>query len=263
MAESPPNHPTSPPPDAGPALTPEEESVYAWQLDVAGFGVAGQQRLKGATALVTRVGGLGGMVALQLAAAGIGRLILAHAGPIRADDLNRQILMTHAAIGRSRLESATERLRALNPRLEIVAVPENVSEANADRLVAEADVVVDCAPLFTERYPLNRAAMARRVPMVEAAVYDLEFHLTTFLPGRTGCLRCLYPEPSTTWTRRFPVFGAVSGTAGSMAAMEVIKVLSGMGDPLAGRLLCVDLRSMQVKSLRLRRVPGCPDCGHL
>ncbi|MFM7102171.1 MAG: HesA/MoeB/ThiF family protein [Verrucomicrobiota bacterium] len=252
-----------PAPDHGPALTAEEESIYAWQFDVAGFGRPGQRRLKEATVLVTRVGGLGGMVALQLAAAGLGRLILAHAGNIRPDDLNRQVLMSHAAIGRSRLESATERLRALNPRLEIIAVPENVTEANAGRLVADADVVVDCAPLFTERYPLNRAAMARRVPMVEAAVYDLEFHLTTFLPGRTGCLRCLYPEPSTTWTRRFPVFGAVAGTAGSLAALEVIKVLAGVGEPLAGRLLCADLRTLQVKSLRLHRVPGCPDCGHL
>lgn len=251
------------PPEEQPLLTPEEEATYAWQLDVAGFGIAGQRRLKGATVLVTRVGGLGGMVALQLAAAGIGHLILAHAGPVQPSDLNRQILMTHAGIGRSRLDSAVERLRALNPRLTLTAIPENVSEANADRLVAQADVVVDCAPLFTERYPLNRAAMARRIPMVEAAVYDLEFHLTTFLPGRSGCLRCLYPEPSTTWTRRFPVFGAVSGTVGSMAALEVIKVLSGMGEPLAGRLLCGDLRSLQVRSLRLRRVPGCPDCGHL
>lgn len=213
--------------------------------------------------LVTRVGGLGGMVALQLAAAGIGRLILAHAGHIRPDDLNRQVLMSHAAIGCRRLESATERLQALNPRLEIVAIPENVTEANAGRLVSGADVVVDCAPLFTERYPLNRAAMARRVPMVEAAVYDLEFHLTTFLPGRTGCLRCLYPELSTTWTRRFPVLGAVPGAAGSMAALEVIKLLAGVGEPLAGRLLSVDLRTLRVNSLRLRRVPGCPDCGHL
>lgn len=115
-------------------------------------------------------------------------------------------------------------------------------------------------PLFEERYLLNREAMRQGRPMVEAAVYDLEFHLTTFLPGRTGCLRCLYPQPSPTWTRRFPVLGAVSGTAGGMAALEAIKVITGFAPPLAGRLLAVDLRSHRTSRLAVRRLPDCPDC---
>jgi len=251
------------PPESLPLLIEEEREVYDWQFPVNGFGENGQRRLKGANVLVSRVGGLGGMVAYQLAAAGVGRLILAHGGDIRPSDLNRQLLMTHAALGTSRIASARERLLALNPRLEIVAVPENVNPENAARLVAQADVVVDCAPLFEERYLLNREAMAQRKPMVEAAVYELEFHLTTMIPGETPCLRCLYPERSSTWTRRFPVFGAVSGVAGSLAALEVIKLVSGLGPTLRGRLLVMDLRSHDVKKLRIRRVPDCPDCGSL
>lgn len=250
-------------PGPGPELTPEELATYEWQFPVAGFGIQGQRRLKGASVLVSRVGGLGGMVAFQLAAAGVGRLILAHGGNLRPSDLNRQLLMTHDHLGQPRIESAVRRLKALNPRLEIVAEPANVSPENADRLVALADVVVDCAPLFEERYALNHAALHHRKPMVEAAVYDLEFHLTTFLPGKTPCLRCLYPEPSTTWTRRFPVLGAVPGVAGSLAALEAIKLIAGFGQTLAGRLLTADLRGFHVKLLRIARIADCPDCGHL
>ncbi|KAB2659759.1 MAG: HesA/MoeB/ThiF family protein, partial [Verrucomicrobia bacterium] len=202
-----------------PGLSDGDRAAADWQLAVAGFGEEGQRRLKGASVLVSRIGGLGGMVAFHLAAAGIGRLVLAHGGDIRPGDLNRQLLMTHDRIGTPRMDSAVERLKALNPRLEIVAERANVSDANAARLVAQADLVVDCAPLFAERYALNRAAMAARKPMVEAAVFDLEFHLTTFVPGETGCLRCLYPETNPAWTRRFPVLGAVPGVAGSLAAL--------------------------------------------
>src|SRR5436309_14712909 len=132
-------------------LTDDDRAIYEWQLWVSGFGEEGQRRLKNASVLVSRVGGVGGTVAYELAAAGIGRLILAHAGNVRPDDLNRQLLMTHDSLGQSRVESARRRLLELNPRLAIEAVPENVSESNASRLVAEADVVVDCAPLFEER----------------------------------------------------------------------------------------------------------------
>ena len=258
------SNPESTPPPAvagpGPELSVDEREAYSWQLPVGGFGEAAQRRLKGASVLVSRVGGLGGMVAFELAAAGVGRLVLAHGGILRTDDLNRQLLMTHDHVGKPRIESAVARLRALNPRVDLVAEPANVGEDNAARLVAMADVVVDCAPLFEERYLLNREAMRQGRPMVEAAVYDLEFHLTTFLPGRTGCLRCLYPQPSPTWTRRFPVLGAVSGTAGGMAALEAIKVITGFAPPLAGRLLAVDLRSHRTSRLAVRRLPGCPDC---
>lgn len=244
-----------------PDLTAEEEAIYAWQMPVQGMGITGQRRLKAATILVSRVGGLGGAVALQLAAAGVGRLILAHGGHVRPADLNRQILVSHDAIGQPRMPVMVQRLKALNPRIEIVAVPENISPDNAEGLVSQADAVIDCAPLFEERYALNAAAMKLGRPMVEAAVYELEFHLTTFLPGKTGCLRCLYPEQSSTWTRRFPVIGAVSGAAGALAALESIKLIAGFGELLAGKLLVADLRTWHMRKLLIHRLPQCPDCG--
>ena len=242
-------------------LTDEERAVYEWQLDVPGFGEAGQEKLKGASVLISRVGGLGSVVAYELAAAGIGRLILAHAGEIVPSDLNRQLLMTHDALGTSRVQSAEARLKALNPRLVIEAVPENIGAANAARWVGQADLIVDCAPLFEERFAMNREAVAQGKPLVECAMYELQAQVTTVLPGQTPCLACLHPEVPPAWTRRFPVFGAVSGTVGCLGAMEAVKVLSGLGEPLAGRLLTMDLRDMQFRILTIEQRPGCPVCG--
>jgi molybdopterin/thiamine biosynthesis adenylyltransferase len=241
-------------------LTPEELATYEWQLPVPDFGEAGQRRLKAATVLVSRVGGVGGGVALQLAAAGIGRLILAHAGNLKPGDLNRQTLMTHDWVDKPRVECAARRLRELNPRVEVVAVPENLDGTNAERWVGEADVVADCAPLFEERFAMNAAAVRKGKPMVECAVYALEAQLTTFIPERSPCLRCLCPEAPRTWKRQFPVFGAVAAVVGSLGAMEAIKVIAGVGQPLAGRMLTIDLRDMTCRTYQVRRDPNCPEC---
>jgi len=244
-----------------PALTDDERDIYQWQMWVPGFGEEGQRKLKGASVLISRVGGLGGVVAYELAAAGVGRLVLAHAGNLKPADLNRQLLQTHDRIGQPRIESIARRLRELNPRLDIVAVGENVTEENAGRLVAQADVVVDAAPLFEERFALNRAAVAQGKPMVECSMYSMEAHVTTILPGRTACLQCLVPEKPADWKRQFPVIGAVSGTAGCVGAVEVIKLLTGIGEPLAGLMLVMDLRTMSFRRVKTARRPDCPVCG--
>ena len=244
-----------------PELTEFEREVYSWQTTVTGFGEEGQRRLKGATVMISRVGGLGGLVAYELAAAGVGRLVLAHGGNLKPSDLNRQLLMRHDALGQARIDKAVETLKARNPRLEIVAVPENVSETNVDELVGQADVVVDCAPLFEERYAMNDACSRLAKPMVECAMFETEAHITSFAPGETGCLRCLYPEKPADWTRRFPVIGAVSGAAGCIGAMEAIKILTGVGRPLFGRLLHCDFRSMAFHSVVVKAREDCPICG--
>ena len=243
-----------------PELTDFEREVYSWQTTVSGFGEEGQRRLKGATVMVSRIGGLGGLVAFELAAAGIGRLILAHGGNLKPSDLNRQLLMRHDAIGQVRIDTAVEMLKGLNPRIEIVAVPENVSESNASELVAKSDLVVDCAPLFEERYAMNDSCVRLSKPMVECAMFETEAHITSFAPGKTGCLRCLYPEKPYDWKRRFPVIGAVSGMVGCLGAMEVIKILTGLGEPLYKRLLNCDLRSMSFHSVKLKPSKDCQLC---
>jgi len=245
------------------SLTDEEREIYEWQTRIPGFGEEGQAKLKAASVLVSRCGGLGGAVAYQLAAAGVGKLVIAHAGNVKPSDLNRQLLQTHDRLGQPRIESIVRRLRELNPRLEVAAFDENPSEENADRLVSLADVVVDAAPLFEERFALNRAAVRQRKPMVECAMYAMDVQVTTIIPGRTACLQCVVPGIPPEWKRQFPVLGAVSGVAGCLGAVEAVKLLTGLGEPLAGRQLVMNLDTMCVRKFELRRDPQCPACGGL
>ena len=243
------------------ALSDDDRAVYEWQLWVSGFGEEGQKRLKNASVLISRVGGVGGTVAYHLAAAGVGRLVLAHAGNVRPDDLNRQLLMTYASVGSPRMDIAPARLRELNPFVEVEAVAENVTDANVERLVGKVDLVMGCAPLFSERLALNREAVRQGKPLVDCAMYELEGQVTTILPGRSPCLACLYPEAPPGWRREFPVFGAVAGVIGSLGAMEAIKVLSGLGAPLASVLLLCDLRDMTFRRMAIHRRASCAVCG--
>lgn len=242
-------------------LTDEEKAIYEWQTWVPDFGMEGQEKLKGASALVSRVGGLGSVVAYELAAAGIGRLVLAHAGCVKPSDLNRQLLMTHDWLGKPRVESARRRLLDLNPRLEVEMVPENISDRNADRWVSEVDVVVDCAPLFAERFAMNQAAIKHKKTLVECAMYDMEAHIFTVLPGESACVNCLYRESPPAWKREFPVFGAVSGMVACLGAIEAIKAIADFGDLLAGKMIVADMRSMVFRKIGIRRDPNCPTCG--
>ncbi len=248
-------------PIAGGALDDEERAVYEWQSWVRGLGWEGQERLKAASVLVSRVGGVGGAAAQQLAAAGVGRLVLAHAGVLRASDLNRQILMSHAGIGSPRVELAGRRLREINPRLDVVAVPENVTEENAGRLMGMADLAVGCAPRFGERLALNAAAVRQGKPLIDCAMWEMEGQVMAVVPGRTPCLGCLYPEEPPHWRREFPVIGAVAGVVGCLGAVEAIKMLAGLGEQADGRMLLADLRSLSFRRARVRRDPRCKTCG--
>lgn len=241
-------------------LTEKEMAVYEWQLDVPGFGIEGQQKLKNSSVLVSRCGGLGSVVAYELAAAGVGKLILAHGGNVVPSDLNRQLLMTDAGLGKSRIASVERRLKELNPRLEITAVGENINENNIADLVSEADLIVDAAPLFEERYLMNREAINQNKVLVDCAMYELEAQIMTIIPGKTPCLSCLYPEKPKAWKRRFPVFGAVSGTVACLGAMEAIKVIAELGETQAGRLLTMDLRTMAFAQIAISKNPQCKIC---
>lgn len=241
-------------------LSAEERAIYEWQMWVPGVGEEGQLKLKNASVLVSRVGGLGGLVALELAAAGVGKLVLAHGGVLQPADLNRQLLQTHDHIGKLRIDSIVRRLKDLNPRCDIIGVSENVSDSNSDALVAQADIVVDAAPMFEERLALNAAAFRAGKPMVECAMHTLDASVTTFVPRKTGCLACYLPEVPPTWKRQFPVFGAVSGTAACIGALEVIKLITGIGSTLQGELLSMNLGTMQFRRVRLPRRADCAVC---
>lgn len=242
-------------------LTPEERATYEWQMWVHGLGEEGQAKLKAATVLVTRVGGIGSLAAYELAAAGLGRLVLAHAGNIKPSDLNRQLLMTHEALGTSRVECASRRLRELNPRLDVITHAENVNASNVENLVLAADLVVCCVPLFEERLLLNAECLRQGKPMIDCAMYELSGQITTILPGQTACLACRVPVPPASWKREFPVLGAVAGTMGCLGALEAIKLITGVGEPLGNRLLTIDMRDMRLRTVQVTKRVDCDVCG--
>lgn len=242
------------------SLDDEELSVYEWQMWTDGIGETGQRRLKNSTVLVSRCGGLGSVVAYELAAAGVGTLILAHAGNVKPSDLNRQLLMTHDWLGKPRVESAERRLKELNPRLKVIPLNSNLDESTANQFAPKADVCVGAAPLFEERLALNDACVRSNIPMVDCAMYDMEASITTFPAGGNPCLRCLTPTPPEFWKREFPVFGATSGTVACLGAMEAIKLITGVGKPLVNRTIRMDLREMAFREYSLERIERCELC---
>ena len=241
-------------------LSDQERAIYEWQMWLPDLGEEGQEKLKNASVMVSRVGGVGSVVAYELAAAGVGKLVLAHAGNVKPSDLNRQLLMTHDWIGKPRVESIERRLLDLNPRLDLVTVPENVSDTNAEALVDQCDLIVDCAPLFTERFAMNQAAVNQGKVLIECAMYDMEAQLTTIVPKQGPCLRCIFPEAPPTWKREFPVLGAVSGTVACMGAVEAVKAITGMGELMTGRLLRMDFRRMTFQTMKIAKRNQCAVC---
>ena len=244
-------------------LSELDRAIYEWQLDVPGFGESGQRKVRSATALVSRIGGLGGPLAFQLAAAGIGKLILAHGGNLRQDDLNRQILMRWDGLDKPRVESAAKTLANFNPNVEVEIVNANVSEGNAADLVARADVVFDCAPLFEERFLMNRECIGQGKPLIDCAMYNLEGHVFPIVAGRTPCLACLFPETPPHWKRRFPVIGAVSALVANVGVMEGLKLLAGFGESNIGKMIHLDSSSMEMRKIKVKRRPDCSVCGPL
>ena len=244
-----------------PDLTDAERTRYEWQMWTPDVGEDGQRKLKAASVLISRLGGVGGTAAYYLAAAGIGKLVLAHAGNVKPSDLNRQLLMTTEWLGKPRVESAQRRLNELNPHVEVVTVNENISHEKAADIIQKVDFIVDAAPLYAERFAMNQAAVDQRKPLIECAMFDLDGQLTTIVPGSTPCLRCLYPVDPPHWKREFPVFGAVAGIIGAMAALEVIKLVTGIGEPLTNKLLVINLRTMEFRKLPTTRDQDCIVCG--
>ncbi len=242
-------------------LSTTDKSIYAWQLNVPHFGERGQEILRNSTALVSRVGGLGGPLAQSLAAAGIGKIILAHGGELREDDLNRQILMHHAGLGKNRAQQAAETLTRFNPHIQTLPIDSNITEENAAELVAQADIVFSCAPLFEERLLMNREAIRQKKYFVDSAMFNMEGQVLAVNPRKTTCLACLTPEPPAGWKRRFPVIGATSALIAQIGVMEGIKLLTGLPTPQTDKLIHYSAQDCELKKFNLTRNPNCPHCG--
>lgn len=250
--------------DELPELTEFERQVYERQIQLPDFGEDGQRVLKASSVMISRVGGLGGTVAMLLARAGIGRLVLAHDGVVEHENLNRMHLAMREDLGTPRIEAFLASLNRINPDVDVITDGDNVTADNVGRLTRQADMIVDGAPLFEERYLMNQEAVKQRKPLVMAAMFGMEGYVTTIFPGDTPCLRCIYPEAPDYWNLRvFPVMAPSSVWVATMAAMETIKVLTGYGETLANQLLYCDLASNTFRRLRIERRPGCPVCGDL
>jgi molybdopterin/thiamine biosynthesis adenylyltransferase len=242
-------------------LTHMERERYKRQLMLRGFTPDHQRWLRNSTALVAGVGGLGGTAALYLAAAGIGRLILVHAGNLTLSNLNRQVIMKHKAIGKSRVVQAKKTIQEINPEVEIETVDERITKANAESLLRTARIALSARPNFSERRALNRACIEKGIPMVEAAMNGMEGYLFNVLPGVSPCIHCVYPEDDPSWQEMgFPVLGAVSGMLGCMMALEAIKLLTGFGKPLLSEMLVFNTYDMDFRKVRIPRDEHCEVC---
>lgn len=240
-------------------LKPHELERYDRQLNVSGLGVEGQLKLRQATVLIAGLGGLGCSASLYLAAAGVGRLILVDMETVELSNLNRQVLYWTKDVGRLKVDSAAEKLHQLNPNVGLEGVNVKIDEENVYSLVKEADVVVDGMDNFKTRFLLNEACVKLGKPFIHAAIYALEGRLMTIIPGKGPCLRCLIPrEPLE--KRPLPVLGAAPGAIACLEAMEAIKIITGIGTPLLGKLLIFDGDSMSFFYVTISRSPTCPTC---
>ena len=244
-------------------LTEREMERYRRQLMLTGFNLEHQQKLKDATVLIAGIGGLGGTAAMYLAVAGIGRMVFAHYGNLTLSNMNRQVLMKHEWIGKSRVIQGKKSIEEINPDVEVEIINERTAPDNAERLLENADIALSARPNFHERRILNSACVEKGIPMVEAAMNGMEGYLFNIIPGITPCLNCVFPEDNPEWEELgFPVLGAVSGMLGCLMAIETIKLLTGYGKPLLSQMLMYNTLNMEFKKLSIHRDANCEVCGN-
>lgn len=248
-------------------LSDEQLLRYNRQILLHNFDVAGQERLQRSSALVVGLGGLGCPAALYLAAAGVGRLVLADGDAVELSNLQRQIAHGQADIGANKAASAAAAIRQIDPAIDIEVCPRYLAADNLEEHLATVDLVVDATDNYPARFELNRACIAAGLPLVSGAAVRSEGQLGVYDPHRGApCYRCLYPAEGAQTALSCSdsgVLAPVVGVIGTLMAMEALKVLSGYGAPLRGQLLVMDLFSMDTQKLSLDPRTDCPDCGHL
>lgn len=238
---------------------------YSRQILLPEIDIEGQNRLLAASVLLIGLGGLGSPIAMYLAAAGVGRLVLVDHDHVELSNLQRQIVHGTADLKRPKVQSAADRLRALNPNTQVDVIGQRLTDADFDRLLPGIDVVVDATDNFETRYAINHACVAHGKPLVSGAAIRFEGQVSVFQPGvgDSPCYRCLYSNDSglaETCTQT-GVVAPLLGIIGSVQAMETLKLLLGIGESLTGRLLLLDALAMEWQTMRFKRNPRCPECG--
>ncbi len=246
-------------------LTKEQKQRYSRHLLIPEVGAEGQAKLLGSKALFIGAGGLGSPALLYLAAAGVGTIGIVDFDVVDLSNLQRQIVHTNESVGRKKVDSAAETVRALNPDVKVIPHEEMLTEENVERIIAGYDIILDGTDTFETRYTLNDAAVRAGITVIHASVFRFEGQLTVFKPFEGPCYRCLYPTPPppelAPGCSVAGVLGVVPGTMGLLQATEAIKALLDIGDSLSGRLLIYDALDASFSELQLRRDPHCPACG--
>lgn len=250
---------------AEPSFTPQELRRYARHLAMPEVGLEGQRRLKTGRVLCIGAGGLGSPASMYLAAAGVGTLGLVEFDRVDDSNLQRQVLYTHADLGRPKLEVAAERLQAMNPAIAVRTHGVRLNAENVEALFREYDLIVDGTDNFATRYLVNDACVLFRKPNVYGSIFRFEGQASVFAMPGGPCYRCLHPEPPPPGLiqncAEGGVLGVLPGIIGTIQATEAIKLLLGQGTPLVGRFLIFDALAMRFRELTLRRAPDCPACG--
>jgi adenylyltransferase/sulfurtransferase len=246
-------------------LSAEQRQRYSRHLLIPEVGEAGQAKLLDAKVLLIGAGGLGSPAALYLAAAGVGTLGLLDFDTVDMSNLQRQIIHTQDRVGMAKTESARIAIAALNPDVNVVEHREMLSSENAVQLFSQYDIIVNGCDNFPTRYLANDAALFAEKPLVDGGIFRFEGQVTTVLPFKSPCYRCRYPAPpppeEAPSCAEAGVLGVLPGIVGLLQATEVVKLIIGAGEPLAGRLLHVDALDMRFREFRVPRDPHCPVCG--
>jgi len=252
-------------PPSGPPLRPDQFDRYRRHLSLPEMGIEGQSRLLESSVLLIGAGGLGCPLALYLAAAGVGRIGLVDDDVVDASNLQRQVLYRTSDVGRAKVEAAAERIEALNPDVHIDTYPLRLDSSNALEIFADYDVIVDGTDNFPTRYLSNDACVLLGKPNVYGSIYRFEGQASVFDARSGPCYRCLYPEPpppgSVPSCEEGGVLGVLPGMIAIIQATETVKLLTGVGTPLVGRLLAYDALAMEWNEFRLRKDAECPVCG--
>lgn len=245
-------------------FTPQQARRYSRHIIMPQIGGIGQRKLLDAKVVLIGAGGLGSPAALYLAAAGVGTLGIVDFDTVDVSNLQRQLLHRNQDIGRRKVDSAEDTIHAVNPDINVIKLPVALRSDNALDILKDYDIIVDGSDNFPTRYLVNDACVMLGKPCVHGSIFLFEGQASTFMPGK-GCYRCLYPTPPPPGMvpscAEAGVLGVLPGIVGSIQAVETIKLILGLGTPLAGRLLMFDALDMDFRQVKVRRNPNCPVCG--
>lgn len=248
------------------ALTDEQLSRYSRHITLKEIGVRGQKKLLASKVLIIGAGGLGAPAAMYLAAAGVGTIGIADSDKVELSNLQRQIIHTTKDLDKSKVGSAAETMKALNPDVNVVTYETYINSENIAEIISDYDFIIDGADNFPTKFLINDACVLGQKPFCHAGILRFEGQLMTYVPGKGPCYRCIFgappPKDAVPSCREAGVIGAMAGIIGSMQALEAVKYITGQGELLTGRMLIFDGMKMESRTVKLpKRVSECPVCG--